>query len=766
MFFAFKRLVKLPDIHRVLNSLLFVFPAALVQLSLALLFLLSPRFTAVAVAGLSGDFSLNYTSYEGSADDPLNRSQRKSMSSSSLSQNYSLLYSDNGVIYNNRVGRYDVALGYNWTALDTSFRASGQPDNNYKLNRGHILYKGEILLDPKEIPLRLNMYSRDMTRNSIVESTGAQIENFSSIINNRYIGTDISDGIHVESGVTLVAGVKNGMTNGFNEVLRHFPMILIDYKDTVNRDLRSLNNKVDDRLSRLAFVSLNKKDNWFHYRHTIYDDYIHKNNGYEENQFQIGTVDQHMARRWIDFSNWIKVSTDLQLTKRKNNDQKNAIEEVDLNLFMLGERKYWKTRVLTNFNRYKDENNVLSYQANLPVYTSGVYSQDVSWNTRTTYRYNRDINANGTSSMFINALIGYRVDMLKRSMFTLAQSFDLESTSTEASDILILSGGLETTSTSRFSNKVSLAANYNIRTSITSADSSKSEFTEHKLGVRVNYSPVNTVRFTFSNQNTLTTGSVTSYDATTRGGSLTIAQYDNPRNLSVAQIGTDSIHSVSTVNASWEPLPRLNTFISASEDVFKSSAIPVSTITDLSSGIGYSSSAWNFSNKATYTRGSRESLNNNSESVTDEASVRYVHSRALDGTIRASYTSEINAGTHRSEVEQRLNYGYFTTSGISRKLFEFSETAKILDGSHESNNTYNKSLMLGVKYYPIRQLTLAANAGYLVTDFKLNDYSLVYNAAVMANFKLLQASLDYTHGTRKSDNAIEDKLTGSVRRSF
>ena len=148
---------------------------ALSSIAVVALLLLS---ASVASALLSGDASLTYTSYDGSADDPSVPGHRNSMSSNSLVQNYSLLYSSNGPVYNSRVGRYDVALGYNWTALDTSFNSSTQSSADYNKNRGHLLYRGEIDLDPKEVPLRLNAYSRDITRNSITNTSGRGMENF------------------------------------------------------------------------------------------------------------------------------------------------------------------------------------------------------------------------------------------------------------------------------------------------------------------------------------------------------------------------------------------------------------------------------------------------------------------------------------------------------------------------------------------------------------------------------------------------------------
>ena len=112
-----------------------------------------------------------------------------------------------------------------------------------------------------------------------------------------------------------------------------------------------------------------------------------------------------------------------------------------------------------------------------------------------------------------------------------------------------------------------------------------------------------------------------------------------------------------------------------------------------------------------------------------------------------------------------LNYNFFTQNGIIRKLFEVNETLLYADGTETSNLTYTKSLMLGFKYYPIRQLTLATGIGYSFATV-LNDYTIAWYASAAANFRLLQASLDFVHGIRKTDGAREDKFTGNIRRSF
>lgn len=716
---------------------------------------------SVAGASLTGDASLTYSTYN-ERDKHSNH-----VSSSSLVQNYSLLYSSSGTLYNSRVGNYDVSLGYNWTALDTEFKSSGQPNESYNETRGHLLYNGEINLDPKEVPFRLHAYSRDMTRNSVTSTEGRYPQNMTPIYDSRMQATGINDGMHIESGATLVAGVKNGMTNGYNEILRHFPMILIDYKDTINRDLRS-SSPVDDRLSRLAFVSLNKKENWFHYRHTLYEDNLNNLNNYVENEVQIGTVDQFMSRRWVDFANWLKVSTDLELSRRKSNYQANPIEDINLNLFVTAERATWNARTFSTFNRNKDENNKLTYQAVLPLYVSGVVSQDLSWNTRTSFRSNHDLTELGARSRFTDVLAGYRVDALKRAPFTLSQSFDVETSETNTSDFVMLSGALETVTTPRFSRNVHLGASYTIKNSSTSVGTgSSSDFLEQTLNLHGAYAPSATLRYEARQNTTFTRGNFASFAGTTGDATTQLSQYVNPRNVGALNVGSDSFHSLTSVTVSWEPKPRLNTFFTVNEDIYRTPVIGVSGVTEALTGITYTNAAWSVSDTLKYSHGSRDTFDDNSNSVSNSSAVRYVHSRNFDIGGTATY-SEVFAhkDSYRTiDVVQNANYNYFTKSGVMRKLLEFNETLKYSDNTQDVNQVFNKSLMLGFRYYPIKQLTLAGGAGYAYVS-SITDYSIVWNASVAANFRLMQVSLDYVHGMRKADGARENKFTGNIRKSF
>lgn len=730
-------------------------------LAAAAVFVVLMLFASVATARLSGEASLTYSSYEGRA----NGSRR--MSSNSLLQNYSLLYSTKGAVYNSRIGYYDVSLGYDWTSLDTTFKSSSQPGENYSVDRGHVLYKGVINLDPKEIPLKFNAYSRDMTRTSTTTSSPVGIESFGSVFGYRDLPTSINSGLHIESGATLIAGAKSGTSSGYNELMRNFPMILIDYKDMINQDLHSM-SQVNDRLSRLAFVSLNKKDNWFHYRRTNYNNYLNVEDSYVESQFQLGTVDEYMSRRWVDFSNWLKVSTDLQFSRLKNHN-KNAVDDINLNLFVTAERTNWNARALSSFSRYRDENSKLTYTATLPLYASGVVNHDTSWNARTSFRDNHDVDIlNATRSHFRNMLVGYRLDTYKRAPFTLSQSLDVESSTTDDSDLLTISAILESTSTPRYSRDVTLAASYSIKDSITSpASASTTNFLEQTLNLRGGYTPTNTLRFDASQRMTFTLGAISTFNAKTRDSSTQISQYYSPRDISNVNADSESFNSVTTLTAAWNPRPRLNTHLTLSEDIYKKSVL-LSFLTNVSAGVSFTNEAWNVSNTLRYTRGSRENYDDNAYSISDSATLRYVHSRNLDASATVSYSagdSTGNSTSHSTSFDQRFNYNFFTRTGIARKLLEINQTLMYSDGSASASGDYKRGLFLGFKYYPINRLTLAGGVGYSY-NMTSKDYTLIWNSSVAANFKLLQASVDYVYGTRKSDGARESKFTGNVRKSF
>lgn len=739
------------------------------SISTALLLLAALLWPSSAVARLSAQASLNYTNYD------VRNNYGRHLSAHSFTQDYSLLYEHAGNIYDARIGKYNVSLGYNWSALDTSIR-SDQGYENIQANRGHILFNGELLLDPKEIPFRFTAFSRDLTKNALTTIDTPLISNMVSLdgtlLGTPNLVTGINDGIHIDSGATLVAGVKNGMTNGYNEIFRHFPMIMVDYRDQINRDLRAT-TPVDNRMTRLAFVSLNKKDNWFHYRYLTYDDYIDSSNNYKERQIQIGTIDHTQARRWIDFSNWLQISTDLQLTRKMSGSLAQNYEEVDINLFAHAQRRNWEARSYNNFNRYREENGKLTYRTTIPLYVSGVLNPEVSWSTRASYRENHD----NAGAHLEGLLAGYRVDAFKRSRFTVSQNLDVESTVSENSDMLVLSGGLETTSSAGFSRQWSLGAAYNVKNAINKNTSNSTNFIEHKLSLHAGYTPSNQVRITLRQENDFTRGNNSTFYSSVRDSGTSIPQYVSPRSVPVENIGASSYRSLSSLSVAWNPLPRLNLGFSASEDYFSSENVGSSNIANVSALINYSRDNMKFNDVVTYTEGNYQ-LELNTKTFSNVASLEYTFNRNLDSKLAASYYrwTENRQRSSSYVVEQYLNYNYYSYAGMARKTLELNETftysySPVDNVSFAANaGAYNSrpskaSLTLGFKYYPLRQLVLTGGSRYQY-DNKIKNYSLLWYASVGTNFRLFQASLDYYQGKRQSDGLIEKKLTANVKKSF
>ena len=752
-------------------------------------------YPAIASARLSAEASLNYSNYSMSND------TKDRVSANSWTQDYSLLYSTHGSLFNPRLGKFSVSIGYNFSALDTSVTSNLGPQDNYVNDRHHILFSGDLLLDPKEVPIRLTAYSRDLTRNSFNTNDSPLMSKMFSrsgslfgtpslakSFNNGSIDIDRGDlrfdGIHIDSGATLVAGVKNGMTNGYNEILRHFPMIMLDYKDQINRDL-GVETPVDNRLSRLAFVSLNKKDNWFHYRYTTYKDNINSTNDYSERQFQIGTVDQTLARRWIDFSNWLQVSADLQLTKRNNSNMTSNYEESDLNLFFQARRSTWEARSYNNFNRYREDGGKLTYRTTVPLHVSGILNPEVSWSTRAQYKESHD----NTGAHLESMLAGYRVEGFRRSLFSLTHNFDVESAVSENSEALVLSGGLETVSSPFFSRKVSFAAAYSIKNSNQKSDLSDSNFLEQKLSLRSSYAPTNQLRFNFQQTNDFTSGNNMNVNSSVRDSNTALPQYVSPRYGSSNDPGASSYRSLTRFTVAWNPLPRLNVGLMISEDIFSSDNYGDSNITTATANIGYEMATLRFSNVLNYTDGS-VLIGSRTSSLSNTATLQYKYNRNLDAMLSLAYNRVVdNSVTSNSyDVEQRLNYTFFGRAGISGKLLEFNEmfnyssspsltTTQFSTSSNASNITYfngvavsgeNKSrasLTLGFKYYPLRALILSGGARYQF-DNKVSNYSLLWYSSVATNFRLFQASLDYYQGKRQSDGMIEKKITANVKKQF
>jgi len=278
-------------------------------------------------------------------------------------QQYSLLYRDRQLINGGRAGRWTVGLGYEWTAL--AMNGGDEED----VETGKLLYEGELLFTPAGLPLTFSAYSHDLYRSY----PSTLLESSANIIDpNVYIG--IRNGQHVTSGATLVAGDRLGAIVGdYREYLAALPRLLVDYREDYVRDTKS-DEPQHYRSRDLAFVSLNRKDNWFHYKIYDYTDFNDSTNDFQERVWLLGTVDHLNRRKWINLTNWLKLSVDGSLTRIDGAQQRlygGGSDQYRLNLFSSAKRRNWNADNFTSMSRTTYKSGEMEKTFDFPFFAQG-----------------------------------------------------------------------------------------------------------------------------------------------------------------------------------------------------------------------------------------------------------------------------------------------------------------------------------------------------------------------------------------------------------
>lgn len=333
---------------------------------LCLVLLLTVLAVVPARANVSGFVQWNWADYQRDYDDDSNK-DLVDVDASSFLQTYSLLYESNHLINGGRAGEWNISLGYQWSSLSNSLNGE---DETFKA--GKVLYKGDLLFAPGGLPLRVYMYSRDMNVAAPVLGSGAQLVDTT-------VYRDLNgSGEHYETGITMWAGIKNGSYLGqYREMLSQLPKLLMDYRETYVRDLDGLDQS-HWRMRDLAFVSLNKKDNWFHYRASEYTDMLNPGSDYERRTYLLGTVDHTMKRQWINLTNWIQLSVDGSLEQSASASDRDE-DTYQLNLFTKFRRKEWQAQNFSSFERSLDEAGKQEKNFIFPLFASGQLDPRNKW---------------------------------------------------------------------------------------------------------------------------------------------------------------------------------------------------------------------------------------------------------------------------------------------------------------------------------------------------------------------------------------------------
>ena len=291
----------------------------------------------------------------------------------------SVKYRDRGIIASNRFGHYTLMLGYEFNIIDPSVVNNGLTNPAAEqIKTSKILYQGDITLAPGGLPFRLNIFARDIHASTFVggwqvlpdlplgiETNASQAQ---KTLLTPDIVTEIENGQRKEFGALLLLGIRNGSYLGaYRDVLSQLPKILIDYRQIDVKDLASDSNQQHYRDRHLAFISLNKKDNWIHVRRRDYTDFLDQKNNMESSQALIGTIDQTLSRQWINLTNWIKISGDLSYNVDKRKNDVLPENSYRANLFTVTTRPEFQVQLLSTFER-RTVGGIITQEMDIPLY--------------------------------------------------------------------------------------------------------------------------------------------------------------------------------------------------------------------------------------------------------------------------------------------------------------------------------------------------------------------------------------------------------------
>lgn len=360
-------------------------PQLLLKIFLALL--LVAGFVLPVTAGpstVSGDMSLRMAGYRGEVGGV------EVEKVTSMVQQYTLVTSKNGAIGDRRLGTFTLLFGMEFNILNAERQHFGISDAEVgRISTHKFFYNTDILLAPGGLPFRLNLFARDLKRTAAVGRNfggvnvgpqGADLH--SGHLVDSEVPVDLDNGTHQVYGATLLLGIRNGSYLGaYRDVLSQLPRLLIDYKQEDVKNLHSIYSPTHYRNRDLAFISLNKKDNWIHVRMRDYTDYLNDDNNKNYGQVMIGTIDHRMTRQWINLTNWIRISGDFSLDSEKESYWGTQQVANRNNLFVVMQGRGMNGGVYSSFVREK-RGDAIKLSADLPVSFSIELDRDTFIRTR------------------------------------------------------------------------------------------------------------------------------------------------------------------------------------------------------------------------------------------------------------------------------------------------------------------------------------------------------------------------------------------------
>jgi hypothetical protein len=722
---------------------------------LYLLFLLAwvPLIAAKeASAGINAEAELGYVDYQS------RQSASSRQSGSAFTQRYSLLYTTMGPLSAGKAGYYNVSLGYEWAAINSSVHlADASADTSTSRNVGHILYSGELLYDPRELPIRLKAYSRDLNRPGFIKTIEAYALAGTEPVVDPALNTDVTGATSITSGAILTIGVKNSMTNGYYSVFKDLPRLFVDYWDSIQKDTDAA-TPTDIRNRKLAVV-LNKKSNWLHYRSKNYDDNIKTTESFVEQKVIIGQIDEVLERHWVDLTNWIRISADGSFVKRSDASSQYS-QETTVNLLGALTREKWQARANSSFTRAQGGANSFTSSSSTPVYVNGIWGSQADWQTRFSYAANKVVTNNATQSDQVDVYGSLLVNTFKRSSFTLSTMAAVESYERDQNKSLITNLRVESASTRRFSDTLSLVGSYDAKVIQSEGSVAGTAYIQALTG-RATYRLTNRLNAELGQEFDLGSGPISNLGST-------ISSQPTSFDSNHSSITGSYVRSLSRLRLNWAVAERLQMLTTVSEDYVKQVNKPADVILTLAHKLSHRTANLTTTTELEYSKQTGVETRNR---LTANASLDYIYNRHTTAAATMKYTRESAEGslaTSELNLEQRFNYNYFSYAGQGRKLVDFTQFFTYLQREGFDAET-RKTLKLNAKYYPLRNLYLATNLTYSLIFRTVDETEFTGTGEVGVNYSKLQASLSYSYGRRDSatlDNRVDKRFAANLRKQF
>lgn len=697
------------------------------------------------------------------------------LDASHFTQQYSLMWETAGEFNRGRLGVYDVALGYEWNWVDSEINGIDVPFDN-PIDK--VLFRGDVLLAPGGLPFRMNLYSYD------TDSVGLSYRQLGQLfLNQDYdhqdgIVVSLNNSTHITTGFTLLVGEQNGQYRGaYRDLFTAMPRILVDFMQVDVKDTSGpLQRNYTDR--NLAFVSLNKNKNWFHYKYFIHDDKEGVVNDFEQKMFLLGTIDHVDRRQWIDLTNWIKVSSDISYSETTpGSDVGVRQERYDINLFSTAEKSNWRVGSYANFRRVRGKRS-LEKILDVPVFASGVLNRDTSWRFRAEGLVQENDTFEVGKWQSNNLFFEGRLETLKQSRYLLSPSFGAEHVESTRGDGYALRMGLEAYNNPRYRSAVGVFGSYSAAVYEGDLDSGEDfSYLEQRVVGKLDKDLNSDLRAGIEQSFDLGTGS---YDGILfnhlLAGVEAVTNVQEGSGVSGVPDG-DYFRSLTVMYADHRPANRINNRLELSHDYIDSAVGTDSRFAALHSLNYYGRTLTaSISNELIWNGELFDRFNTDQGLVGDTvvSDKSGFVSTSFESIARFSYDPDRvhhndlrlelewrefhNGGTdERYRIEQIYEYTFWKDSGLIRRMAVLGEEFEYENYSSNFLSGSRANFTLFSELYPTRQTLLSARLRYEVDSVEDTDTALVFLSASV-DFSKFQMEFDYAYGTRTEGELVPERV--------